>query len=279
MATLTSEQRRRMRGRMAGALLFVLPLPLFLNGILALWSGNDLRVIAASAGGYALSLVAALVARRGLLNQIAYEERPFGKSPPLPLKAVAGVLVGLTTFLAAYGAAGHTLAAGIAFAVAAAAGFFLFYGFDPRRRKLVVGGAGVTDNELTEALGEAYGRLERLEESSRAIASGEFRQRLTAIRASVENILKAIEEDPRDLRRARRFLNVYLDGAQKITEQYARTHQKAQSPELEQNFRTLLVDMENTCNEQYEKLLQNDVLDLDVEIEVLTTRLRQEGVL
>jgi len=40
----------------------------------------------------------------------------------------------------------------------------------------------------------------------------------------------------------------------------------------------LLVDMQNTCEEQYGKLLQHDASDLDVQIEVLSDRLRREGV-
>jgi hypothetical protein len=41
----------------------------------------------------------------------------------------------------------------------------------------------------------------------------------------------------------------------------------------------LLVDMENTCDEQYRKMLEHDVSDLEVRIEVLSARLRQEGVI
>jgi len=118
----------------------------------------------------------------------------------------------------------------------------------------------------------------RSDAAGRDLASIEFKQRLGSIIASIETILKLIEESPRDIRRARKFLKVYLEGAQRITDQYARTHGHVQSAELEHNFRTLLVDMENTCNEQHQKLLQNDLLDLDVQIEVLSTRLRQEGV-
>ena len=36
--------------------------------------------------------------------------------------------------------------------------------------------------------------------------------------------------------------------------------------------------METVCQEQYQHLVDNDKVDLDVQIEVLTTRLKREGV-
>ena len=47
---------------------------------------------------------------------------------------------------------------------------------------------------------------------------------------------------------------------------------------LEANFRQLLVDMESTFDEQRKKLIENDLTSLDVDIEVLNTRLKREGV-
>ena len=92
-------------------------------------------------------------------------------------------------------------------------------------------------------------------------------------------MLALIEKDPRDIRRARKFLKVYLEGAEQVTERFAALEKEPLSPEIEHRFRTLLVDMENVFAEQHQKLLENDILDLDVQIEVLTARLRREGVI
>ena len=93
------------------------------------------------------------------------------------------------------------------------------------------------------------------------------------------DILKLLEEDPRDLRRARKFLNVYLDGAQKVTEGYAKTHARVAAPDLDDNFRRVLVTIEEVFQEQQQKLLETDITDLDVQIEVLATQLKREGVI
>lgn len=87
-----------------------------------------------------------------------------------------------------------------------------------------------------------------------------------------------LEQDPRDLRRARKFLNVYLDGARQVTQGYAKTHGRMTTPELEDSFRRVLTTIEEVFAEQQQKLLEADVTDLDVQIEVLTTQLKREGV-
>lgn len=268
-------RRRRSGRRWPAALLFVLPLPLLIKAIVSLWSGH-VGMLLASGGAYVFFLVAALVVRQGLINEDAFDARPHGGSPP-PLKALGGALVGLATAFAAFAAAGQPMPGALAFGAIAALGYFLFYGPDPRARRLVAGDRGA-EADVSAALREAYDRLDRIRQASLQIPSLEFKDRLANIIAGAQNVLKAIEDDPRDLRRARKFLNVYLDGAQRVTEQYARTHPQAKSVELEHNFRTLLVEMENICHEQHQKLIQHDVLDLDVQIEVLNTRLKQEGV-
>ena len=53
-----------------------------------------------------------------------------------------------------------------------------------------------------------------------------------------------------DAGRARRFLNVYLDSAERVTREYARTHRQLRNRPLEENFRTLLIELEGSVEEQ-----------------------------
>ena len=172
----------------------------------------------------------------------------------------------------------YSLPIALAFGMISAVGYFLLYGDEGAARQIQNRNLGPEGDEAGRLLREAYRKLGGVDTASRRIASVEFRQRLGNIVVGVERILKLVADDPGDLRRARKFLTVYLDGAQRVTEEYARTHANAGSPELEHNFRTLLVDMENTCDEQYRKMLKHDVSDLEVRMEVLSARLRQEGV-
>jgi 5-bromo-4-chloroindolyl phosphate hydrolysis protein len=274
---LTLKQRRRLKSRIVGSTLFLLPLPLLLKATLSLWSG-DAAHLAASGGSWLLFLAAAILCRRGMQAELLEADRPIASRRAMPLKTAGGVLVAAATMLTALFAAGHGLPIALAFGLIAGIGYFLLYGGEGAAGQIRTRHLGIDGDEAGRLSREAYRRLDVIDTASRQIASGEFKQRLGNIVVVAERILGLVADDPRDLRRARKFLTVYLEGVQRVTEEYARTHANAGSPELEHNFRTLLVDMENTCEEQYRRMLEHDVSDLEVRMEVLSARLRQEGV-
>lgn len=258
--------------------LFVLPVPLLLKAILSLWIG-DAGALAAAGGCWLLFVAAAMLCRRGAQTELMDAERPFGSRRGKLLKSAGGILAAGATMLTAFLAVGHNLPIALAFGLIAGLGYFLLYGNSAAvRSSAPAWHLRLEGGEAERLLRDAYRHLDNIEVASRRITSSEFKHRLGNVVAGAEKILKLIADDPRDLRRARKFLTVYLNGAQRVTEDYARTHVDAGSAELEHNFRTLLVDMENTCDEQYRRLLERDVSDLEVRIEVLSARLRQEGV-
>jgi 5-bromo-4-chloroindolyl phosphate hydrolysis protein len=114
--------------------------------------------------------------------------------------------------------------------------------------------------------------------AARTITVPEFSERLKRIIAIGTSILGEIERDPREASRARRFLHLYLDSTERVTEEFARTVRQGRSEPLEQRFRQLLIDMENSFANQHRKLLEHDTMALDVDMEVLSARLKREGV-
>ena len=80
------------------------------------------------------------------------------------------------------------------------------------------------------------------------------------------------------MRRARRFLVTYLEGAERVATGYAHRHRHDRDGELESNFRRVLVTIEQTFEQQYQRLLAHDLRDLDVQIEVLEQQMRREGL-
>lgn len=273
----TPKQRRRLKSKAVGLSLFILPLPLLLKAVLSLWTG-DAGDFVASGGSWLAFLLAAILCRRGLQAELAAAERPFGSPRGSRLKRAGGVLVALATMATALFAVGHGAPIALAYGLIAGLGYFMLYGAEVKSGPIRLNDLGLEGDEVGRLLRQAYDKLDSIETARQRIASGEFKHRLGNILAGAERVIKLAAEDPRDLRRARKFLTVYLDGAQRVTEEYARTHADVRSSDLEHNFRTLLVDMENTCDDQYQKLLQHDVSDLEVRIEVLSDRLRREGV-
>lgn len=261
-----------------GLLLFLLPLPVLLAALVSLGRGSVSGLIG-NAAGYALFLVGALLLRQGLLSEGEYVRRRVA-SAPLPLKTVGAGVIALATGVTAWLGAGYPPVIAGAFGLAALLGCHLSYGFDPRAAKRFTDRDGVdATNRVLEALDQADRSIAAIEQATRDIRNTELNNRLRRIARLARDILKLLEEDPRDLRRARKFLNVYLDGAQQVIEGYAKTHGRVSAPELEDNFRRVLVTIEEVFTEQQQKLLETDVTDLDVQIEVLTTQLKREGVI
>jgi len=257
--------------------LFVLTGPLVFAVILALGSGDGMQ-LATTGGALACLWSAGMLSWRALVAEARYFLGERADPPKLPLKGFGTILTAAGAGLTAM-AGGHTLVSAVVFGLLSGLGYVLFFGKDLRPRRVEVANVeGVDSAAVATALKQAYGRLQGIASAARDIAVPEFGQRLSRIVDIGRNILQEIERDPRDASRARRFLNIYLDSAERVTTEYARTHRQMRNLPLEDNFRQLLVDMENTFEQQRQKLIENDLTSLDVEIEVLNARLKREGV-
>ena len=261
-----------------GLLLYFLPASLIPATIIALGKGNLLGIIV-NASGFALYFFAAWCLRNGLQAEAALAQSPLTPVPKWPLKMLAAIITALATGLVAWLGARHTFLVALMFAGGAFLGMYLSYGFDRRQEKKIADTRDYSGNEILRMLEESSKIIRSIEQANDKIRNTELNQRIENICTIADRILAEIESDPRDIRRARKFLNVYLDGARQVTEGYANTHQQNQSGQLEQNFRNVLETIESVFQEQHQKLLEQDVFDLDVKIEVLTTQLKREGIL
>jgi 5-bromo-4-chloroindolyl phosphate hydrolysis protein len=270
--------RARARAAVAkSAALFVLPLPLLFASIAALVADDAARLGLAGAA-LACFWGAGALAWRGALEEMRYT---LGEQPDLdrvPRKLLSALATAVGAALTAL-AGGHSLIGVLVFAVVALIGHLCFFGPDLKVPRVTVTAVdGVDVSSVTDQLEQAQQRLRRIDAAAKAIAIPEFTQRLTRITGVGREILAKIARDPRDAVRARRFLHLYLDSTERVAEEYARTHQGVRTPALEDNFRQLLVEMENTFTEQHRRLLESDAVSLDVEIEVLNARLKREGL-
>jgi len=270
--------QERLRGfSLRGALLYLLPLPLLPALGISLLKG-DLERIVGQAGALAACWGAAWLGRRGLREEEDWRQRRRAR-PPAPRKTAAALLLGAGVAGGAHVAVGHDLPLSALLGAGATAGFALAYGLDPRRRRGPgAASAGRAPEEVLRILGEADEAIARIESANRSIRSPELSERLERIAALARSVVALLEEDPRGLRRARRFLQVYLTGAQRVSEGYARTHRLGGSGELDESFRNVLDTIERVFAEQRQHLLEHDALDLDVQIEVLHRQLEREGV-
>lgn len=265
---------------LSGVLLYVIALPLLPAAILSLVSGQAGKAIGYGLG-FAAAMVAATMIRRGLnIEAEANRRKIVRRASTVPYKLTGFMVLAAGMFVVSM-ASGYSLIVQLLFAAAAFLGSYLYYGTDPSRKNPAIAAVGITSEELIELLDEGEMRIESIEKSRDQIRNPEFREKLQKITEGAREILDTIEEDPTDARRARKFLKVYLDGAQQVTEGYVRMHKTTDGGagiELEDNFRRVLGTIDTVIAEQKQKLAENNVSDLDVQIEVLQLQLEEEGV-
>ena len=268
---------RRSRLGLRGGLLYVLATPLAFATIVSLANG---AFSAAAAAALALGLIAtgAFFNRRGILEELVASERRFSRSWAMPHKYVAALAVAAGTVVAAYGAVGQNGLVSVAFGSLALAGFHMAYRLPHPRAAFDVPGMAVRDKKLQKTLAQAELQILAIEKSALRVRNLELEQRLQRIAGQGRAILDQMLARPEERFRARKFLNVYLEGAERVATRYAKTHRLARSQELEQNFRNVLIEIENVFGQQLSRLAEHEVFDLDVQIDVLRKQLEREGI-
>lgn len=282
-----SPELHKVRYKIKGIMLFIAPFPIFFAALIDLLGGriSEAFINAAAFAGFMLS---AFVAREGFQQEGEYHRRRFSRAPRVPLKAVAAALLGITVGFTAWQALPYyDIGESLLFTITASLGFVLYYGLDPRKDKLDQLDFGMSAEEIMTVLSSAEQRLQQLDQARQKIPDLQIKQRLQHISQQTREIIQQIEDNPSNLERSRRFLNVYLDGAKRVTESYVKTLRQpnhitntAQAPDTvyQTDFNQVLDAIEQTITQQQQKLLKDDQFDLDVQIQVLETQLQQEGI-
>ncbi len=282
----------KFRGRSASSvdsrsiLLFLLPTPLLFAAFGAIGGEAPIRLIMLI-GAYASLILGAWLLREGQRAEAAYNARTIARPPAFPRKlcaaGLAGVGVTISTWIASTPsgvfAVGETLIRAVVFGGVAVGAHLLAFGLDPMRSK--GGSTSIHQAELdrvTDALDKAEGKLRNIETLAHKLRDREIDTRIGSLNATVRDMIKMVEQDPRDLSRAKRYLSVYLQGAEDATQKYADSHERLADPKLREDYLSLLSDLEGSFSRGRETLLLDDRTDLEVEIEVLRDRLGQERI-
>ena len=260
-------------------LLYLLPLPLLPAVFIGLLKGNFQHFLV-SLTALVLLWGGAWLTRRGIKRDVDTRRLGWSRLPARPWKLLGGLAAGAATGLCTLLILRRPPVLGVAVAATTLAGVVLSYGIDSVfSQRFQRAPVATRDREVADLLEEARLKIDSIDRASRQIHNPELNRRIRRINARAVDILAIIADDPVVVRRARKFLKVYLDGAQRVTEGYARVHRDQPSRQLEDNFRNVLVTIEDTFAEQQRKLIEKDALDLDVQIEVLTRQLKEEGVI
>ncbi|MEM6677064.1 MAG: 5-bromo-4-chloroindolyl phosphate hydrolysis family protein [Pseudomonadota bacterium] len=266
--------RNALRLDIRARLMFLLPAPLLIAAFLSLIAGDLVATLLALASFVALEGGAWLLSE-GQKALRAYEARAVARRPAVPRLILAAAAADIGVALAQLAGGGGIVAA-FGFGALAAAAHIVAFGIDPMANK----GIDLSDAEhgrVADALADAEAMLRAIHDDALSIPDAEIHERVLCLCDEVRALLRRIEQDPRDLPRARQYLSVHLVGAREATRKYAENHDKLEDPALRADYLALLGELEASFARGRDKLLADDKTDLEVEIEVLRDRLGRES--
>lgn len=246
--------------------------------ILAFTSINDGAIgMALGLVGAGTLLLGAWLLRGGLTAEAAFNARKVARRPAFPRKIAAAAFTGLGSAIAAY-ATEPGFIAPVIFGVAASALHIGAFGIDPMRDKGMEGVDTFQQDRVARAVDEAERHLNAMKDAVKRSGERRIIARVEQFETTARDLFRTVEEDPRDLTAAKKYLGVYLMGARDATVKFADVYARTQDPQARTDYEALLDDLEQNFAARTRKMLLDDRSDLTVEIDVLRDRLQREGV-
>jgi hypothetical protein len=272
-AALRPDPGPPLRGRGRRNLLYLAILPLLWTAFRqpALGMATDLGAAAIMAG-------AIFLLTEGMRAEEAFAARKVAKKPAIPRKIIAAVTMGFGVFLAALDPSAPALIEPLIYGVIAVALFLSAFGLDPLRDKSVGGVDGHQRDRVARAVDEAEAHLEAMGLAIARAGDRALERRVESFQTTARQMFRAVEDDPRDLTAARKYLGVYLLGARDATIKFADLYARSTDAQARADYVALLDDLEQNFSAKTVKLMESDRTDLDIEIGVLRERLGREGV-
>ncbi|NDD36468.1 MAG: hypothetical protein EBZ26_09240, partial [Flavobacteriia bacterium] len=218
--------------------------------VLAHLGAGPERLVTSIAAGGTLTLGAWLL-REGLRAEAAYHNRKVARRPAFPRKIFAAALAGVGIGLAASASGVEVFGASL-YGLATAVLHLAAFGFDPLADKRLEGVDLFQQDRVARVVDEAEDYLNAMTDHIAALKDRRLDTRVAGFVASVRRLIRKVEEDPRDLTGARKYLRAA--------------------------YETLLGDLEAQFAAQTSHMLLDDRTDMDIEIKVLRDRLQREGV-
>jgi hypothetical protein len=264
------KRRSRAGGRVN--LLFFVPIMFVFSAF-----GQEPLGLGIDLAAFGTLVLAAWLTREGVLAQEAYDARKVARRPAIPRKIFASILTGVGLFLGGYVPGGSLLDPAI-FAVLGAILHAFAFGPDPLKDKGMEGIDSFQTDRVARAVDEAEKHLAAMKDAILRAADRGLETRVDKFAATARAMFRTVENDPRDLTAARKYLSVYLLGARDATIKFADIYARGRDPKARLDYEALLHDLETNFAAQTQNFLTDDRSDLTVEIDVLRERLQREGV-
>ena len=253
-------------------LLYIFLVPMFVSTILSLFNSNYSQFLLKLAA-FALLFGSINLINRGLLEEYNYTKAVITKAPKIKFKLLGSLGLGAVALFLGLAVDGLGVVNSVATSALAIAGSLMYYGKDPSVDKLPKE-TGINYDKLLQDLSEAENKLKAIEDSKDKIEDIELKSAISSATKRAEEILSTIKKDPKDIRVARKFMVVYLDGVKDVIDKYNSTKEH----NLDDSYRVRLISLLNDASVRFDKeldrLKSNEIFDLDVQIDALKQQLK-----
>ena len=258
----------------SGVLVLLIGVNYLSFAIKALGRGESFYFII-SLGIFAAFVVAFIFLRRGIALERIYKNATHAKAPKYPLKNIAGALLAAVSTLSAL-LGGYPILSSLMLGGAVMLGWYLVYGPDPRRDKIEGYENSRSAERIMTLLVQADEDIGAIKKSAAHTQSTLIRTSMLQMAEAFEKIVKHIENEPDDYERARKYLVSYLGELRSMSETYIRLEQRGRSEEMRDSFLDTIDSSIDKLDKQYERLLDDDMVGLDVKLSVMKKRLESE---
>ena len=238
--------------------------------------GAGAAVMAMGLGTAALWTMGAWLLRDGLRAEAAFNDRRIARRPAIPRKVFAAGLFGIGVAIAAY-RNDQNLLASLILAAMTVALHLVCFGLDPMRNKGMEGIDTHQQDRVKRAIEGGEVHLNAMKDAVLRLRVRPIETRVDRFILTARDLFRTVEEDPRDLTSARKYLSVYLQGARDATVAFVDVYQRTGDDSVRADYLSLLDDLEQNFAARTQKLLADDRTDLTIEIDVLRDRLAREA--
>lgn len=134
--------------------------------------------------------------------------------------------------------------------------------------------------EYMDLLDNGYDNYEKITKIRNQLTKPEIKTKCTLIVNQIAKILKYLEKHPNKIGQNKKFFTYYLEAILKIINSYndistQNVHTKEIEEVMDKTEKSLTL-IEKSLEEQFSKMLQNDALDLDTEIDLLNNSINMK---
>jgi len=154
--------------------------------------------------------------------------------------------------------------------------FSLFISFSRKQRENVIRIVNTTP-EIKSILKDVEGKMSSILKYKERISDVNLQSKIDAVYKVTQQIFDVLQHDPRKVKNAKQFTSYYLDSTLKVITSYVElVEQQAAIDDTKKKVENLLDTLKDAYSKQLQKLMTNDILDLNIEIQVLDNLLKTE---